>query len=57
MNTSTIAYVFMYFVTIRNIILVSDDNVILLSQYINKIVFIKNKVKYIRKDERITVDK
>jgi len=38
----------------RDIILVDDKNVMLLSY---KIIFIKNKVKYIRKYETITVDR
>jgi len=38
---------FTHFLNICDITLVDDD----------KIIFIKNKVKYIRKDERITVDK
>jgi len=48
----------MYFLDIYNIILVCDDNIILLNYNIlNKIIFIKSKVKYIRKDDKITVDK
>ena len=43
----------MYFLNMRDIILVGDN---MRDIYI-KIIFIKNKVKYIRTNKKITIDK